>query len=165
MKIYIISDTHRNTEPIKNILKKNAEDIDLVIHLGDCTSDAEDIDRILGITPLIYVSGNNDPPTSLFSKQAPEARTVTLEGKKFYICHGHRLSVKNTYENLFLTAEKYNYDIVLFGHTHIPWCENRGNVTIFNPGTAGVPTARGCTYGVIDIHDDMTEFEIREVTI
>lgn len=41
MKILVFSDTHRKTEPMANIIRKNLGKVDLVIHLGDNYTDFE----------------------------------------------------------------------------------------------------------------------------
>lgn len=166
MRIFVFSDSHGYTAPMENVLKTNLNTCDTVIHLGDCSTDIPAIDRIIGVKPLIYVAGNNGNTLSLFAPSVPESKQIELCGKNFYICHGHRLGVKSSYDMLFATGQKYGCDIVLFGHTHVPWKETRGGITIFNPGSIGVPSHRGYTYGIITLNDgEQPEFEIKAVNI
>ena len=40
-------------------------------------------------------------------------------------------------------------DLVIFGHTHIPYCENNGKIILLNPGSVKMSQ----TFGVIEIEN------------
>lgn len=70
--------------------------------------------------------------------------------------HGSNENVKYGLDKLIKKANDINADIVLFGHTHIPFTDYIGSkLYIMNPGSLGSPrdATRG-TYGVIDIFGD-----------
>ena len=59
-------------------------------------------------------------------------------------------------------------DLALFGRTHIPAREQFGDVTLFNPGSAGMPRHGQATYGLLSLpgggafqleHREVPEFE------
>ncbi len=58
MKILIVSDTHRQHESLKKVLKKVGK-IDKMIHLGDIEGYEEYIRELAGC-PVEMVAGNND---------------------------------------------------------------------------------------------------------
>ncbi|MBE6570731.1 MAG: metallophosphoesterase [Ruminococcaceae bacterium] len=161
MKLLVFSDSHGNTLNMIDVLKKQEGSYNHIIHLGDHCTDTRYLDPIIGITPLISVMGNCD---SYYARhEYPEEKIVNLYGKQFFICHGHKYSVKQTYDVLAQKAVAEKCDVVLFGHTHTAVLEKRGSVYLFNPGTIGAPSVNGNTYGVIDIENDEVKFEILKV--
>lgn len=158
MKIFVFSDSHGNTLLMNNILIKEKGNYDHIIHLGDHCTDTRYIEPIIGITPMIAVTGNCD---SYYARhEYAEEKTVELYGQHFFICHGHKYNVKQTYDTLTHKALSENCNIALFGHTHTATLEKRGSVYLFNPGTVGAPRASGNTYGVITIKNNDIKFEI-----
>ena len=161
MKIFVFSDSHNNTLLMCDILKREKGNYDHIIHLGDHCTDIRYIETITGITPMIAVIGNCD---SYYAKyEYSEEKIVELYGKRFFICHGHKYTVKQTYDLLVQRATKEDCDIALFGHTHNAVIEKIENLYLFNPGTIGVPTTNGNTYGIITIENGTLDFEIKRV--
>ena len=122
-KILIFSDTHGDINRCLDIIEK-ADSVSAIFHAGDYTGDAEDLESIYPNIPIYYVKGNND----YFSK-APSHMLVTIDGVKIFITHGHEQNVKYEYEFMTLrkAAEKYDPDLIIFGHTHIPYTDYKGN--------------------------------------
>lgn len=158
MKIYIFSDSHGNCMPMLNVLQNNAGDYDFVIHLGDYSDDTKYIDRTIGITPSLYVSGNND-----YGSKFPATRTVELEGVKIFMCHGHTLGVKSSLNSLYYSAVSNSCSVALFGHTHSPFSDDESGILICNPGSIGVASFGAYTYGILEIKDHKTKFNIKVV--
>ena len=130
-KILIFSDTHGDINRCLDIIEK-ADSVSAIFHAGDYTGDAEDLESIYPNIPIYYVKGNND----YFSK-APSHMLVTIDGVKIFITHGHEQNVKYEYEFMTLrkAAEKYDPDLIIFGHTHIPYTDYKGKATLLNPGS------------------------------
>ncbi len=161
MKIFVFSDSHGNTLLMNDVLTREKGNYDHVIHLGDHCTDTRYIEPIIEITPLITVIGNCD---SYYAKhEYAEEKVIELYGKHFFICHGHKYSVKQTYDILAQKAASEKCDIALFGHTHTAVIKKRGSVYLFNPGTIGAPTVSGNTYGVITIENNDAKFEIVKI--
>ena len=161
MKIYVFSDSHSNCFDMINVIKNDRDKIDYVIHLGDHCNDSRVIDNILQVTPTVSVIGNCD---YFCGDKYEEEKLFEIYGKKFFICHGHKYSVKSTYDFLFAAAKAKGADIVLFGHTHSAVTETRDGITVFNPGSIGCPRGvRGPTYGVVTLDGENVQFEIKEV--
>lgn len=110
-------------------------DADLILFAGDGISDMRCIDKYS--ERLVCVHGNCD----VFSGavRAPAVQMLTVEGKSLYLTHGHHLNVKSGYSTVGYFAEENGIDILVFGHTHLPFesCRARadgGYVRLFNPG-------------------------------
>ena len=154
-RILIFSDTHGYTDPCLSIIN-NTPRVDAVIHAGDYTRDAEDLSYIYPDLPIYYVKGNND----LLSRASSELLFVT-EGIKIYVTHGHEQHVKyeRTYVTLREKAKKKNADLVIFGHTHIPYTDYSDGMTIINPGS--VRFSR--TYAIAEIDNGKLTTKILDI--
>ena len=130
MLLMVFSDTHGNTEPMFRAVKKHNPD--MVLHLGDHASDAEELmERFPGLD-VRYVRGNCD----LLSK-APDREFLEVEGLRILMTHGHEYSVKFTLDSLLNAAHFSGAQLALFGHTHQPEYRNYGDLALLNPGSAG----------------------------
>ena len=74
--------------------------------------------------------------------------------------HGHRYNVKLGYESLANAAHFSGAQLALFGHTHEADFLRMGDVTLFNPGSAGMGRQ---TYGRITVKG--TEFKCEILTL
>jgi len=135
---------------------KKADSVSAIFHAGDYTGDAEDLESIYPNIPIYYVKGNND----YFSK-APSHMLVTIDGVKIFITHGHEQNVKYEYEFMTLrkAAEKYDPDLIIFGHTHIPYTDYKGKATLLNPGSIRYTG----TYAEAEIENGKLKTKIIEV--
>lgn len=144
MRILVFSDTHGMIEPcIKTVGRIGA--VDMILHAGDVSSDAEDLSYIFPDIPVKYVCGNCEVSHS------SHELILDIEGKRIYLTHGHLHNVKYEpdYHTLISKAKSVNADAAVFGHTHRPLCLNLGDLTLLNPGSARY----GSTYGVIEIEN------------
>ncbi|NLZ47963.1 MAG: metallophosphoesterase [Clostridiales bacterium] len=129
MLIAVVSDTHRDTYTINEVLKK-IDKADILIHLGDNVADAVEMSsKFKGRT--IYVKGNCD-----YAPSVPSEIVEEIEGKKFFITHGHNYGVKQSLGQLKQKAELEGAHIVLYGHTHISSIVYEEGVCYLNPGSA-----------------------------
>lgn len=134
MKILVLSDTHGNTFRAENILQYYQSELDMVFHLGDHDEDARELQQLFPELAFHIVAGNND-----YSGYSPANKMVFANGKKFLLTHGHKKKVYWNLHTLSYWAEEQGADMVLFGHTHVPFCDDRGNVFIVNPGSISLP--------------------------
>ncbi|NCB64151.1 MAG: YfcE family phosphodiesterase [Clostridia bacterium] len=143
MKVVVFSDSHGNTANMADVIR--LEHPDRVLHLGDCVSDAQEIERRFPGINVNYVRGNCDGPVSV-----PDVMTPILDGKKVLMTHGHLQHVKSDYDVAIWNAREEKADILLFGHTHRDYCERLDDgLWVMNPGSC-----RGwgpSTYGVIAV--------------
>lgn len=144
MRILVFSDSHKSVSSCVSITE-NMLGVDMILHAGDHSADAEWLQKCFPDIPVKYVAGNCDPDT------APAEMIVEAEDKKIYLTHGHLHSVKyqEDYETLIDTAKSKGCDCVVFGHTHKYECFKSGDLTVLNPGSI----RHSCTYGVIEIED------------
>lgn len=148
MKLLILSDSHGVMQYMCDAVEK--EHPDYVIHLGDHDRDAEELSQYYPQLPITWVCGNCDRMSD-----APQTRTVTYIGRKFFLCHGHTLGVKSGLLRAVYTAREAGADVLLYGHTHIPFHDETDGLTILNPGACGDKNYFAKpSYGVIEITPD-----------
>ncbi len=132
MFIGIISDTHGNYDSVEKAISI-APKMDMWLHLGDCTPDAEYLESLVSV-PVFGVAGNCDWPM----KSTCYERVVEAVGHKIFMTHGHNYGVRYTQEYVMEAAESQGADIALYGHTHI--VDYRiGPPLLLNPGSAARP--------------------------
>ena len=123
MKIAVVSDTH-------NLLREEAierlKGTDLIIHGGDVCNE-EILSSLNKIAPVRAVRGNNDAGS--FGGSLPIDELLELEGKLVYIVHD--------INDMRINPEDIEVNAVVFGHSHKPMCEKRGEVLYLNPGSIG----------------------------
>ena len=127
-KIIVISDSHGNRTALENLYPLFNE-CDLIIHLGDTSSDGQYVKKTFG-DKVYLLNGNCD-----LMKVGQDELVLDIEGVKILACHGDRYGVKYGYDRLVYRAEELNCKVALFGHTHSATEIEMGNVTLFNPGT------------------------------
>ena len=149
MKYLIISDTHGNITNAIDTIKKHSPDY--CIHLGDMAQDCEDLEAMFPRQKFIFVKGNND--VWLKNNMFPDERVFNLDGKNFFLTHGHKFYVKSGTDYLKKAAKDRNADIVLYGHTHIQKLEEDDNLLIINPGSGG-------KYVILTIDNDNVKAEL-----
>lgn len=147
MKILVVSDTHGAV--FESIVKpmQNEKNIDLMIHCGDKYKDAEKLAGMIGVKDFYRVTGNCDYGV----KNGNDMLNVEIEGKHILITHGHLQNVKDGLEQLKKLAEEKFSQIVLFGHTHIPYNEIDNDKLYFNPGSTILPKNGKASYGIVEI--------------
>lgn len=140
MKVLVISDSHGQADRLNQIVHQVAADH--VIHCGDfCTEKSQ-----LPQGSLTVVRGNCD------YEQVAEEEVWEARGFRFYITHGHRYQVKSSPLSIRYRGEEVGAQVVCFGHSHLPYCEQAGGILYINPGSISQP--RGFpvpTYACLDI--------------
>ena len=132
MFIGIISDTHGNNDSVEKAVSI-APKMDMWLHLGDCTPDAEYLQALVSV-PVHSVAGNCDLPM----KSTCYERIIEVEGYRIFMTHGHNYGVRYTQEYIMEAAESQGANIALYGHTHI--VDYRiGPPLLLNPGSASRP--------------------------
>ena len=127
MKIGVISDTHNFFDPRIPRLFAGVEHI---LHAGDIGLPGILLE-LEQIAPVTAVSGNTDEPGFPYQ----ETRIAELAGRKFLV--HHIVDPRNLTDPLKARINREQPDVVVFGHTHKPFCERLGATLYFNPGYAG----------------------------
>ena len=126
---------------------------DQVIHLGDIQEDAEEVASVYPRLPFCMVPGNCDGYVP-----GPLHRQIRLFGREVLLSHGHIWGVKHGYEMAISEARKTSADILLFGHTHVPYCTRlEDGLWVMNPG------ACISSYGIISIEDGMIDCSLHKI--
>lgn len=148
MKVLIVSDSHGKNTHLERVLEKE-KDIDFLIHLGDLEGTEQYLAGILQC-PMVLVSGNND----YFSNLERE-KLFELKGYQIFITHGHRYQVYEGAELLKEIGKELKADIVMFGHTHIPYLDTDDGIIILNPGSISQPRQKDKipTYIIMEISE------------
>ena len=137
-KILVLSDSHSYFDKALKIFE--IEKPDVVIAAGDGIGDIDDLSYVHPEATYYMVKGNCD----FFERNHSEEKIFEIEGKKFFLTHGHLYDVKRSLSSIKVIGEKLNVSLIIFGHTHKPYIEKYGDITLFNPGA----TEDG-RYGVI----------------
>jgi uncharacterized protein len=146
VKIGVLSDTHlvSVTKELRNFLGETLGPVDALIHAGDMTG--LEVHDYLSAWELWAVRGNMDDLA--LQHLLPEKRVIEIEGVRIGVIHGR--GAPDVLEEVVVREFK-DVDLIVFGHSHIPFMGKRGNMTLFNPGSFR-PTysARGSA-GLIEI--------------
>ncbi|MBA3066545.1 metallophosphoesterase [bacterium] len=136
MKIGIISDSHENMPAIAVAVKIfNNEKVKRVFHAGDIISPITHTEFKKLKCPLTAVFGNNDGEREYLK----EKFKGLAEFYDFYSgeCGGRRIFMVHVPDFVEEIAGRGNYDIVIYGHTHITDIRKSGATLIINPGECG----------------------------
>ena len=128
MKIGIISDTHGH---VPNAVHDALAGADHILHAGD-VGPMEVITELESIAPVSAVLGNTD-----YSIQLPQMHVQSFTSQKFLVHHIVDLSVPSQLVRVVMADEQPN--VVVFGHTHMPYNEYHDGVLFLNPGSASNP--------------------------
>ena len=96
---------------------------------------------------LFCVRGNCDSEVDQMLLHFPITapwQQVLLEKQRLFLTHGHLFGPEN------LPALNQN-DVLVYGHTHLPVAEQRGEIFHFNPGSVSIPKGGNpASYGMLD---------------
>lgn len=158
MKIGVIADTHTRgmTRTVPMGAWPYLETVDHILHAGDVVDPAL-LHELGALAPLTVVMGNCDG-MDVRDFGATETAEVSLGGIKIGVVHdsGTATGRRERMRKLFPDAR-----VVVFGHSHIPFNEDRDGLLLFNPGS---PTwkrqAPFTSMGLLWIEDGNVEGEI-----
>lgn len=154
MKCLIFSDSHGSFSGMRRALDKHP-DAEVVFFLGDGLSDADFLARHEKERMWVAVRGNCDFVSLFCDREVLKTEEIFLEGKKIVATHGDLYQVKYGLENIKSLAQSRKADIVLFGHTHLPYEEFAGGENqfyLFNPG------ASSQSYGILTLSENAVLF-------
>ncbi|MCX7771924.1 MAG: metallophosphoesterase [Clostridia bacterium] len=156
MKLFLImSDTHGELKEAKRIVDQ-CSFADAVIHLGDYVRDVKSLERQYPEKEFIWVQGNCD-----YGFNEPLDKLIDVEGKRVFLTHGHRYDVKSGLGRLESRALQEKADVILFGHTHIPFLKKGPGLCMLNPGSLGQPRGfSGSTFALLEIGNGLVEARI-----
>ncbi len=145
--IGVISDTH-------GLLRESVIDrlkgVDLILHAGDVCSETL-LESLRRLAPVYAVRGNCDRGEA--AQKLPVRELIQIGEHQIYMLHD--------LNHLDLDPVAANIHVVVCGHTHVAYSEQRGPVFFINPGSAGprrymLPV----TMGFLTLDEGTCSFEI-----
>lgn len=127
--IGVVSDTHDFLDPR---VPDHLKGVEHILHGGDIGSPAIILELGL-IAPVTAVAGNTDDPGLHYR----HTEVVSLSSRKVLL--HHIVNPLHPTDELRDRIARERPDVVVFGHTHKPFCETIGGVLFLNPGYAGKP--------------------------
>lgn len=147
-RIGVVADTHSPefSDRLPQRLLDVLEGVDLIVHAGDV--DAPQTLAALGrIAPVEAVRGDHD--TAL--PNLPLVKELNVEGRRIVVVHGNRSRWLEEPQTFLWTVSLGYYhphravpdalraryphaDVIVFGHTHRPLIDWKGEQLVFNPG-------------------------------
>ena len=153
MKVVVFSDAHGSRILVERILSFNP-DADYFISLGDSELP---LDFLMDLD-IIAIKGNYPRDAGL----AYESKLV-IEGKKLYLTHGHKYGVHKSLMKLLKYVLSQDFDIVLYGHTHIARADKVNDMLIMNPGSIKSPRSKTLpSYLILNITKDSIDYVFKE---
>jgi len=131
-----MADTHvpKRARDLPERLWRAVDGADLVVHAGDWV-DVSLLDQLeQRAARLVGVYGNNDGPA--LRARLPEVARVELDGVRLAVVHETGAAAGREAR----CARRFpDVDVLVFGHSHIPWDTTTDGLRLLNPGS---PTDR-----------------------
>ena len=144
IRLLLLADTHlpRRAKDLPADVWDEVDRADVVVHAGDWV-DVATLDRLEARSrSLLACWGNNDPPE--LRARLPEVARAGLAGVRVAVVH--ETGGKERREQRMRAAYP-DTDLLVFGHSHIPWDTTYSGLRLLNPGS---PTDRrqqpNCTW-------------------
>jgi putative phosphoesterase len=165
VNLLLIADTHvpKRAKDMPGQVWQAVADADVVLHAGDWVDEAllDELER--RSARLIGVTGNNDGPE--LRARLPEVARAELGGLRWAVVHE---TGQAKGRETRCAAEYPDVDVLMFGHSHIPWDTTAPNgLRLLNPGS---PTDRrsqpACTYMTALVHaGNLTEVTLHRLPL
>ena len=157
----VISDTHGDVLYTEQLIARFPQVKD-ILHLGDYAKDAARLSERHSELRIHAVCGNCDMGAD--PVRFPLQRELEVEGKRLFLTHGHRYAVKDGYDRLVAKGTAGQFDLVLFGHTHIAADLTVGGIHLLNPGSLSHPKGmEGPSYALVEIGHGLIETRLMEI--
>ena len=154
MVIGVISDTHGNLAGWQRAWDIALSEADVIIHCGDLLYHGPKFEPVDGYDPkglaqamndcgkpVLVAKGNGDSEVDQLVLEIPIQQPylfAVLDGMRVLATHGHIWGP----DQLAALAEKWNVDLLLTGHTHVPLVQRTAVGIHLNPGTVTYPLAK-----------------------
>ncbi len=150
MLIGVISDTHipERADKIPEAVFETFKDVEIIFHAGDLVS--MDVLRDLEkLATTRCVQGNMDRMCGL---KLPKQEKVEIDGIKIGLDHGEVYPRGDTLQLKYIGMEM-GVDVLISGHTHIPFIKEVGDMLLLNPGSPTVPRLSDPSVMVVEVDD------------
>ncbi|HEU5454199.1 MAG TPA: metallophosphoesterase, partial [Nocardioides sp.] len=136
IRLLLLADTHlpRRALDLPEAMWAEVERADVVVHAGDWV-EADLLDRLRAHSQEVLACWGNNDGADLRSR-LPEVARASIAGVRVAVVHetggkqGREVRMRTTYPDT---------DLLVFGHSHIPWDTTWFGLRLLNPGS---PTDR-----------------------
>jgi hypothetical protein len=144
-RIGLIADTHlpQRLSALPEAVFSALAGVDLILHAGD-VGELRVLDSLSAIAPVLAVHGNDE--TEEAQRELPYQQLISVGGLRLLLTHAHypdraeemaarrddRWATK--LERRAAMGRRAGAQIVVFGHTHIPFALTWGDTILVNPG-------------------------------
>lgn len=156
MNIGLVSDTHmfRFSKALPRALIAGfaQHEVAAILHMGDFT-DIGIVEHFEAIAPFDAVAGNNDHDD--IRKRFGRKKIIEVGPVRIGMVHGDSFSGRTlrVAQDAFFDER---VDVILFGHSHQPYCQRHGTRWVVNPGS---PTDKRrepqYSYGILNVENDI----------
>ncbi len=150
MRVGLLSDSHGELENLRRAAKALANQVDLIVHLGDDWDDCrvlEELDLKFIRVPGVFSSYYQDP-------QITNRRIEEFNGWKALLTHTPSIHTNDLPQDVDPedVVAMGKAAVVLYGHTHIPKIEEIEGALWVNPGHLKSEDKKGCpaSYAILD---------------
>ncbi|MCS7461089.1 metallophosphatase family protein [Paenibacillus doosanensis] len=150
MRVGVVSDTHMfgRAKQLPQALVEGLQGVDLIVHAGDWIDE-----RVVGlfeqIAPTDGVAGNNDGMDII--ERFGRHKVLNVSGFRIGLVHGDG-GRKSTLDKAIDAFRDMSVDVIVFGHSHIPYQGLHNGILLFNPGS---PTDKRrqprYSYGILEL--------------
>lgn len=149
--IGVISDTHiPQFKKLPDSIWDHFAGVELIIHAGDL-SVLSVIAELEMLAPMVAVQGNVEDDEVM--RKLPIKREIAVG--HCWIGVVHILGDSHNRERI-ARQEFPNARCVVFGHSHIPWNQQRNGLLLFNPGSATDRRRQvSCSIGLLHVNDEV----------
>ena len=164
MKLFIASDVHGSAYYCGKMLEAyRREQAGRMILLGDILYHGPRNDLPKDYSPrnvaamlnpikneICCVRGNCDTEVDQMVVEFPilaDYALIPLADRAIFLTHGHVFNIGNL-------PPIGGGDILLYGHTHVPLCEDRDGIICMNPGSVSIPK-EGSAHGYMTFEDGL----------
>lgn len=177
MKIGVLADTHvpdiLPTLPSRVLDLLNG--VDLILHAGDVT-DLSVLQQLEPIAQTFAVYGEHD--SALVRHYLDERQRLTFGGRAVGLVHGSRAWEGSLLQRVrlilnpqlrmqvllgYVLRQFNDVDVIVFGHSHVPYMKMHGNTLLLNPGA--LVSHRGHSGSVVLLEINAAAIKARIVAI
>lgn len=159
MRIGVIADTHltKRATKLPDALVEGLQGVDYILHAGDWIT-LETVALIEQLAPFDGIAGNNDGPDII--ERFGHKKLLTMADYRIGLIHGDGTR-KTTEERAREAFREERPDIVIFGHSHIPYMHTIEGMLMFNPGS---PTDKRrqaqYSFGILELADEIRAWHV-----
>ncbi len=149
-RIGVISDTHiPQFKRLPEAIWQHFAGAELIIHAGDL-SVLSVLNELETIAPVVAVQGNVEREEVVL--RLPIKREIVVGHCRIGVVH----ILGDAHNRVKVARQEFpEARVVVFGHSHIPWNEDRDGQLLFNPGSATDRRSQPrCSIGLLHVDDE-----------